>query len=105
MELSDLLGIADEERRSLPATQVRCCVAAGCVSSGAGAVLERLQGAVRDGGLEGSVRVAGVGCMRLCGRGPLVGVEPAGALYEHVTPQSAPSIVAALGGGEAEAQR
>ena len=55
MELTDLLEIADKERQSRPPVTVRCCVAAGCVSSGSQAVLERLHGAVRDAGLTATV--------------------------------------------------
>jgi len=41
--------------------------------------------------------------MGLCGQGPLVGVDPGGLLYEHVTSGNASSIVTALTGGVAEA--
>ena len=34
-------------------------------------------------------QVVGVGCMRLCCEGPLVQVDPDGALYEKVTPDDA----------------
>jgi bidirectional [NiFe] hydrogenase diaphorase subunit len=51
------------------------------------------------------IEVMGVGCMGLCGHGPLVRVDPEGTLYEHVRAADAPSIVAALDGGEATAPR
>jgi bidirectional [NiFe] hydrogenase diaphorase subunit len=41
--------------------------------------------------------------MGLCGEGPLVRVEPGDLLYQHVTPENAPSIVDALAGGTAQA--
>ena len=37
-------------------------------------------------GLGERVQVVGVGCLGLCGRGPLVGVSGAGDLFEQVTP-------------------
>jgi bidirectional [NiFe] hydrogenase diaphorase subunit len=105
VELSDLLEIAATERDELPPVQIRCCTSAGCLSAGSGEVLGRLQEAVRQGGLGERVRAAGVGCLRLCCQGPLVRVDPTGDLYQKVTPEAAPSIVAGLGGGPVAAQR
>jgi bidirectional [NiFe] hydrogenase diaphorase subunit len=105
VELSDLLEIADQERQSRPPVQVRCCVAAGCKSAGADAVLGRLDESVRQAGLADCARVAGVGCMRLCCQGPLVAVDPDGLLYQNVTPETAPSIIGGLKGEKVSAER
>ncbi|HEY8503982.1 MAG TPA: NuoF family protein [Gemmataceae bacterium] len=105
MELSDLNDITERERRARPPVTVGCCVAAGCVSAGSGAVLETLRRSVREAGLADRVGVAAVGCLRLCGRAPLVRVSPDGLLYQRVTPGNAPSIISALQGGQAEAER
>jgi bidirectional [NiFe] hydrogenase diaphorase subunit len=88
MELSDLLDIGARERQARPPVQIRCCVAAGCVSSNSQAVLGRLRESVEQTGLADRVKVAGVGCLRLCGLGPLVAVDPDGALYQKVTPEA-----------------
>lgn len=105
MELSDLLDIVAKEQQSRPPHQVRCCTAAGCLSANSAAVLTRLRDAVRESGLIDRVRVASVGCMRLCCQGPLVQVDPSGELYQQVTPDHAASIVARLNGGTVTAQR
>lgn len=105
MELLDLLNIGETERRSRTPIQIRCCVAAGCVSSNSATVLSRLQDAVREERLQDQVQVAGVGCMRLCCQGPLVQVDPDGALYQKVTPEVAPSIVTGLKSGKVDAER
>jgi bidirectional [NiFe] hydrogenase diaphorase subunit len=42
--------------------------------------------------------------MRLCSQGPLVRVEPHTAMYQKVTPEQAPSLVAGLNGGAVEAE-
>ncbi len=39
-----------------------------------------------------------MGCLGLCGAGPLVSVEPGGILYQRVQPSDAPDIIAALQG-------
>jgi (2Fe-2S) ferredoxin len=105
MDLTDLLEIADKEKQARPPVQIRCCTAAGCVSAGSEAVLERLKQAVADAGLEDRVAVSGVGCLRLCARGPLVAVDPEDALYQQVTAESASSIVAGVQGGQVTAGR
>ncbi|MBV8463051.1 MAG: SLBB domain-containing protein [Acidimicrobiales bacterium] len=105
MELSDLLDIAEKERESLPPVRLRCCTAAGCLSANSRAVLDRLRESVTQAGLADRVGVAGVGCMRLCCQGPLVRTEPDGALYQKVTAENAPSIVAGLAGGPVTAER
>jgi bidirectional [NiFe] hydrogenase diaphorase subunit len=78
VELTDLLEIAATEREEQTAVRLRCCVAAGCVSARSEAVLKRLQELLQQAGLADRVRVAGVGCLRLCGEGPLVQVDPEG---------------------------
>jgi bidirectional [NiFe] hydrogenase diaphorase subunit len=105
MELADLHEIEVEERERTPPARIRCCVAAGCVSSQSPAVLRSLEDTVQQAGMSDKVKVCGVGCMRLCCEGPLVQVDPAGTLYQNVTPENGPSIVAALNGGAATAER
>jgi bidirectional [NiFe] hydrogenase diaphorase subunit len=105
VELSDLLDIAAKEQQSRLPHQVRCCTAAGCLSTNSAAVLSRLRDAVRENGLADRVRVASVGCMRLCCQGPLVQVDPSGELYQQVTPDHAASIIAGLKGDTVTAQR
>jgi bidirectional [NiFe] hydrogenase diaphorase subunit len=104
MELVDLNKIADKERRERAPMQIRCCVAAGCVSARSDMVLSELKQAVKTAGLEKQIHVAPVGCMRLCSQGPLVQVDPEGPLYQKVTPENAPSIVTGLKSGSADAE-
>jgi bidirectional [NiFe] hydrogenase diaphorase subunit len=105
VELSDLLEIGRKERDATPPAQIRCCVAAGCLSAGSQGVLDRLRAAVKEAGVGDCVKVAAVGCLRLCCQGPLVQVDPEGALFQKVTADNAPSIVAGLSGGQVTAER
>ena len=73
------------------------CVAAACLSSGAGAVKDALEKEVKDRNLHECCKVRGVGCMGLCKAGPLVKAEPDGVMYEGVKPDDAFDIVASLG--------
>ncbi len=105
MILNDLIAIKDKELAARKKITLRCCMAAGCMSSDAKGVKEQLVKAVADAGLQDQVEVRGVGCMKLCCEGPLVQADPQSSLYIKVTAKNAPSIVAALKGGKASAQQ
>ncbi len=105
MIIDDLTEIAEKERASRKQFTIRCCLAAGCMSSNSDAVKKGLEKAVKDAGLDERVEVRGVGCMRLCCQGPLVQVDPNGALYEKVTPEDAASVVGTVQGGDTKVQR
>src|SRR5512135_848888 len=115
MDIDDLNEIAQKEVAARKKFTVRCCMAAGCMSSNSKGVKEALETAVKDAGMEDQVEVRGVGCMKLCCQGPLVQVDTlqegatvevkaatAGPLYEKVTPENAASLIGALKGGTTE---
>jgi bidirectional [NiFe] hydrogenase diaphorase subunit len=118
MVIDDLIEIAEKERAARKKYLVRCCMAAGCMSSDSKGVKEALEKAVKDASLEDQVEVRGVGCMKLCCQGPLVQVdtnEPGatvqvnggsqGPLYQKVTPEGAASLIGTLKGGKTKLQR
>jgi bidirectional [NiFe] hydrogenase diaphorase subunit len=118
MVIDDLVEIAEKERASRKKCVVRCCMAAGCLSSGSKGVKEALDKAVKAAGLETTVEVRGVGCMKLCCQGPLVQIddrEPGatveinspseGPLFLKVTAETAESVISTLQGGNTEVQR
>ena len=105
MVLSELLEIAEKERQSRKPMVLRCCLAAGCVSSGSQEVKNELDKAVKEAGLSDQVEVRGVGCMRLCCQGPLVQSDVDGTLYEKVSIDQAASIVGTLNGGKTTAHK
>jgi bidirectional [NiFe] hydrogenase diaphorase subunit len=118
MELTELLEIAQKEGSQQKPVQIRCCIAAGCLSANSQAVKQQLEAAVKAADLAETVQVSGVGCMRLCCQGPLVEVgtgekienaSPSSStdsqLYEKVTPEDAPAIIATLQGQAATVQQ
>jgi bidirectional [NiFe] hydrogenase diaphorase subunit len=80
-------------------------MAAGCMSSNSEGVKKNLEQAVKDAGLSDEVEVRGVGCMKLCCEGPLVGVDPEGALYEKITPEDVVDLVNTIKGGKTKLKR
>ncbi len=98
MDLTELLEIAEKERTSRKSIRISCCTAASCASSNAEILKKNLVSAIAYAGLDNRVEVSSVGCMKFCGLGPLVKIAPDGILYQQVTPQQAPEIVATLQG-------
>jgi bidirectional [NiFe] hydrogenase diaphorase subunit len=118
MVIDDLIEIAEKERAARKKFTVRCCLAAGCMSSNSKGVKEALDKAVKEAGLEDQVEVRGVGCLKLCCQGPLVQIDldgtgatievqanGQGPLYQKVTPEDAASLIGTLKGGKTAVQR
>jgi bidirectional [NiFe] hydrogenase diaphorase subunit len=101
MDRAELNDLAEAERASWKRVRVHCCTASGCAAADSLNVEKALRQVVEDRQMGDRVQVVGVGCLGLCGRGPLVETAPGGDLYEQVTPAAAPSIIAAVNGGQA----
>jgi bidirectional [NiFe] hydrogenase diaphorase subunit len=93
MDLLELEQLGQRERDARKPIRIRCCTAAGCVSSGSQAVVDALNAEIARRDLTERVQVQPVGCMRLCCAGPLVQVDPTGDLYEQVKPADAPALL------------
>ncbi len=102
MDWTQLLKIAETERKRQKSIRVHCCTSTGCRAANSLSVKQNLDNAVAEANLGDRVEVIGVGCMGFCGRGPLVQIDPEDLLYEEVTPEDAASIIEALDGGEAK---
>jgi len=105
MVIDDLNAIAAKEKSAAKKTVIRCCMAAGCMSSQSEAVKKNLEQAVKDAGLADEVEVRGVGCMKLCCEGPLVSIDTQDALYEKVEPADALELIKTLKGGQTKIKR
>lgn len=99
MVLAELIELKERELAGRKPVLITCCLAAGCMSSESKGVKDALDRAVKAAGLENEVEVRGVGCLRLCCEGPLVLIDPPGALYQQVKPDDAESLVGTLKGG------
>jgi bidirectional [NiFe] hydrogenase diaphorase subunit len=102
MTLNDLNHLKEQELAARKKITLRCCLAAGCMSSNAKGVKQRLEQAVLAAGLQDEVEVRGVGCMKLCCEGPLVQADPQNQLYIKVTAENTPAIIAALQGEQVD---
>ena len=83
---------------ALPSAALRCCSASGCLPAGAEPLRRALEQAREAAGLSAeALPIRPVGCLRLCGRGPLVALDrPDGPseLYGGLAPQQAAALVA-----------
>ncbi|QEY33050.1 NADH-quinone oxidoreductase subunit L [Synechococcus sp. RSCCF101] len=83
--------------------QLRCCDSSGCRSAGSGALRQALLEARDAAGLSAAdLPIKPVGCLRLCGRGPLVACDDtsgASSLYGGVPSSEAAELIRATGAG------
>ena len=74
---------------------LRCCDASGCRAAGGARLQQALVHAARPGGAA-RVAIKPVGCLRLCGRGPLVALDRPGSaprLYGGLQPEQAGVLI------------
>src|SRR5271166_1876366 len=105
MLAEELKTVAEREREAESARTacINVCAAASCQAMHSDELRKALtQAAAAQGYGPEACTVRQVGCLGLCGAGPLVSVEPGGILYQRVQPSDAPEIVAALEGPPVE---
>jgi bidirectional [NiFe] hydrogenase diaphorase subunit len=97
MDLAELITIAETEHTTQKPVEIRCCIAAGCLSADSHIVKQRLEATIKAENLTETLAVKGVGCLGLCCQAPLVQVENTAenttTLYQQVTPDDAPAII------------
>jgi bidirectional [NiFe] hydrogenase diaphorase subunit len=105
MDRSDLTSLAERECAARKPVRVHCCTASGCQATGSLELKGALEQAVAARQLDERVQVVGVGCLGLCGRGPLVALAPSGELFAEVKPAQAPTLLGSLSGETPTAAR
>lgn len=99
MLLDEIRTVAEEQREQSrrQGAVISVCGAAGCQSLETDAIRAVLSTAAVERGLKPEqCKIRQVGCLGLCGAGPLVSVEPRGRLYKQVKVADAPAIVDSL---------
>ena len=72
---------------------ISICAGAGCVASGADAVIATFKAEIEKEGLSAKVDTKGTGCPGFCERGPVVVIYPEEICYLQVKPEDVPEIV------------
>ena len=75
---------------------IMVCGGTGCRSCKSKIVQDELERLVKEKGLDGDIKIHGVGCFGLCVNGPIVLVYPVDALYEKVEKGDCEEIIDGL---------
>ncbi len=73
--------------------QLLVCGGTGCRASASAEIVENLQKALREHGLDKEAQVVTTGCFGFCEKGPIVKITPDNTFYTKVTPADADEIV------------
>ncbi len=100
MQPEELARIAYSEQAAMNgfANRLIVCSGTGCQSLQGDTLYKALTDEVKQRGMETRCLVTRGGCRGLCAEGPLVSCEPSHELYQHVTPEEAPALLASLEG-------
>ncbi len=92
----DLQRIQDEHAPRMhfqDKTYLMVCGGLGCHTTGSLEVRDTLLQEIQSKGLQDRVEVVETGCNGLCGRGPILVVQPQDIFYQQLSPQDVPEIV------------
>ena len=73
--------------------QILVCAGTGCTSSKSFDIIANFENAIKENGLEGSVKIEKTGCFGLCAKGPIVVIYPERVFYTKVTPDDVAEIM------------
>ncbi len=73
--------------------QILVCGGTGCKASQGETIVENLNQAIEENGLENEVQVIRTGCFGFCEKGPVVKMVPDNTFYVHVAPADAEELV------------
>jgi bidirectional [NiFe] hydrogenase diaphorase subunit len=108
MQAEELRAVAAKEQaaQGRRTACINVCGAASCQTLQSDELRKALTAvAVAEGYGPETCLVRQVGCLGLCGAGPLVSVEPGGVLYQRVQPSDAEEIIGSLEGPPVERLR
>ena len=95
--IDDLSNAAAQYNADLDARRyhIYVCGGAGCVSSGCKDVKNAVTEAVKEYGLENSVKIIETGCIGTCAVGPVMLIEPDDVFYTKLDPAKAHEVIKA----------
>ncbi len=95
MTLEEYKDIFEKARESSQKYEKRVliCSGASCQSLGSGTFKQKVQDALKKYGLVDKVGFSVVGCLGLCGKGPLIKIEPEGVYYKVTTEEELDAVI------------
>ena len=73
--------------------QILVCAGTGCTSSKSFDIIANFENAIKENGLEGTVKIEKTGCFGLCAKGPIVVIYPERVFYTKVSPDDVAEIM------------
>lgn len=102
MDLQELLKIAQHELDKAKPKAISCCTSAGCAAANSVALKKAIAKEIKAKNLQDEMEVVGVGCLGLCGKGPLVYNDTDNTMFHSVGEDHAGQIVDAAQGNPCE---
>lgn len=95
MNLDELKAKAEKHKEEADQFEhtIHVCTSTGCLSSRSDEVKTALENEVKQRGLDQCCKVKGVGCMGVCGAGPLVSADKNEKMFQAVTATDAAAII------------
>lgn len=95
MEILREIIYKEEERRKKFERRILVCGGASCehILRGSKGFAEYIREFVKENGLEDKVEVVQVGCLGLCGQGPIIRIDPEGTMYRKVSVENVRRIL------------
>lgn len=95
MTLEEIEEICKRENESLSRYKhnIFICSGASCYSLGSNLFKREVEDFLSKCGLKDEVRVINVGCLGLCGKGPVLKIEPDGVVYTNVSLENLSNIL------------
>ena len=90
-DLRDRVRAEQAARKAAGHKQVRICMGAGCIASGAEQVKQSIEAELERSGVGDGVSVIGTGCLGPCSAGPALMIDD--VFYENVKPQDGSDLV------------
>src|SRR4030042_6887893 len=85
-----------EGRMSDKRYTVHVCQGTGCVSGGSDKIFALLKDEIYEATSNGEISLKSTGCHGFCQQGPLIVIEPEGALYSKVKTDDVPEVMQSI---------
>ena len=105
--ISGLETLRDEilRNRKKDRTILRTCISTGCRAQKSLKLVEALNAAIKEQGLEEKVEIKNTGCHGFCEMGPIMVIEPENIFYRKVKPEDVGEILSKLKGSGGVVER
>ena len=101
--ISDLKTMREQilKKRESEKTVLRTCISTGCRAQKSLKVIDALNSAIKEQGIQDTVKIKKTGCHGFCEMGPIMVIEPENIFYRKVRPEDTHEIISQVTQGSA----